>query len=519
MADEVTLNIFVSSPGDVQQERERVDFVVARLNAEYVGRVRLQTVRWEKSYYSSHDTFQAQIPEAAMCDLVVAVFGARLGSVLPETFPPMPSGERYPSGSAYEVLSAMEARRKGRGVPDIYVFRRPTAPLVGLDATNREEIETQWRALTKFFENWFRNRSGEFLAAFQEFSSTDEFAGKIEDCLRQWLTHRGFPPKVANWDRRLLGSPYPGLTAFDETRQSVFFGRSILIEQALRRLREGEAPAHDGERFPFLLLIGASGSGKSSLLRAGLMPKVALPGILPEVDLWRRVVTMPGLDPFDNFAESLLAPEALGPELSDGPFRSRELLSKQLSADPDVAVAVLRAALDAAAEKRRAAAGFSTLRPARLFLAIDQAERLLVETPPEAMAPVRHADREPLPAAHRDRRDRVAQRRLSAISSGRRVRGTSCRRRHAGRRARDLQRTGGDGDPTRRALRSPVGVRAARRSFACKRAGRRRSGRRRAAIVADDVGAAERGGGEARRWRASFRRLRRVGRRGQPHGQ
>src|ERR1700710_647989 len=158
MADEVTLNIFVSSPGDVRRERERVDFVVARLNAEYVGRVRLHTIRWETSYYSSHDTFQAQIPEASMCDLVVAVFGARLGSVLPESFPPMPSGEPYPSGSAYEVLSAMEARRKGQGVPDIYVFRRPTAPLVALDAANRAEIETQWGRLTKFFENWFRNR-------------------------------------------------------------------------------------------------------------------------------------------------------------------------------------------------------------------------------------------------------------------------------------------------------------------------------------------------------------------------
>ena len=77
MAGETVLNLFVSSPGDVQAERERVDFVVERLNAEFAGRARIRTIRWETRYYSSHETFQTQIPEAAACDLVVAIFGAQ----------------------------------------------------------------------------------------------------------------------------------------------------------------------------------------------------------------------------------------------------------------------------------------------------------------------------------------------------------------------------------------------------------------------------------------------------------
>ena len=88
MANEEILNLFVSSPGDVQSERERVDFVVERLNAEFAGRARIRTIRWETRYYSSHETFQTQIPEASACDLVVAIFGARLGSPLPARFPP-----------------------------------------------------------------------------------------------------------------------------------------------------------------------------------------------------------------------------------------------------------------------------------------------------------------------------------------------------------------------------------------------------------------------------------------------
>ena len=383
MADETVLNLFVSSPGDVQPERERVDLVVDRLNAEFAGRVRIRTIRWETRYYSSHETFQTQIPEASACDLVVAIFGARLGSPLPAQFPPMPSGEPYPSGSAYEVLSAMEARRSGQGVPDIYVFRRPHSPLVALDAADRGEIEAQWRRLTEFFAKWFRSRSGEFLAAFQEFETTDAFAAKVEDCLRQWLARRGFLAKGAVWDRVRLGSPFPGLAAFDEGRRSVFFGRDLFVDLAIRRLREIEATATETNRASFLLLIGASGSGKSSLLRAGLAPRIVLPGVLPEVDLWRRAVISADADPFAALAAALLEPDALRAELTDGPFGAAGLLAKQLGGDPEAAVAPLQDALTRAAAARAREANFDTPRPARLLLGLDQAERLISETPPE----------------------------------------------------------------------------------------------------------------------------------------
>ena len=386
MADETVLNLFVSSPGDVQAERERVDLVVERLNAEFAGRARIRTIRWETRYYSSHETFQTQIPEASACDLVVAIFGARLGSPLPEKFPHMPSGEPYPSGSAYEVLSAIEARRRGQGVPDVYVFRRPHAPLVALDAADRAEIEAQWRRLTGFFETWFRSRSGEFLAAFQEFETTDAFAAKVEDCLRQWLARRGFVAKGTVWNRAKLGSPFPGLTAFDESRQSVFFGRALFVDQAISRLRELESSAAEATRASFLLMIGASGSGKSSLLRAGLAPRIVMPGVFPEVDLWRRALISADANPFAALAAALLKPDALGPELAEGSFGAAGLLAKQLGGDPDAAAAPLRDALARAAATRAREASFETPRPARLFLAVDQAERLLSETPTEIAA-------------------------------------------------------------------------------------------------------------------------------------
>ena len=60
---EQDLRIFVSSPGDVPDERRRVDLVVERLNTEFAERVRIETIRWESAYYSAHDTFQKQIPK------------------------------------------------------------------------------------------------------------------------------------------------------------------------------------------------------------------------------------------------------------------------------------------------------------------------------------------------------------------------------------------------------------------------------------------------------------------------
>ncbi|MGP8267730.1 MAG: tetratricopeptide repeat protein [Beijerinckiaceae bacterium] len=373
---EQILRLFVSSPGDVQDERRRIDLVVERLNAEFEGRVKIDTIRWETSYYSAHDTFQKQIPEAADCDVVVALFRGRLGTPLPAGFPPSSSGEPYPSGTAYEVLTAIEARKAGKGLPDIYVFRYPEPPSIKLDDPAEAQIKQQWEQLKGFFDRWFKTQSGEFIAAFQTYVSTDDFAAKLEDCLRQWLARRGCVPQGPMWDRVLNGSPFPGLAAFEANRGSVFFGRDLAIAQALERLREAGC---GGKRVPFLLVIGASGSGKSSLLRAGLLPRLVLPGAIPEIDLWRPAIVTPGPEPFLSLADALFADAALGPELRQGTFRSKELLAKQLAGDKDTALAPLRDALAKAAERRRSEAHFEAPRPVRLALAIDQAERLFVE--------------------------------------------------------------------------------------------------------------------------------------------
>ncbi len=65
-------------------------------------------------------------------------------------------------------------------------------------------------------------------------------------------------------------SPFPGLAAFEEGQAAVFFGRDPEIRKAVERLRL--CRTRGGERL--ILLLGASGSGKSSFLRAGLIPRL-----------------------------------------------------------------------------------------------------------------------------------------------------------------------------------------------------------------------------------------------------
>ena len=114
--------------------------------------------------------------------------------------------------------------------------------------------------------------------------------------LRRALADRGIRPQIGGrWtgDR----SPYPGLAAFEEADAPVFFGRDEETRNALlelRRLRRPDSPR-------MLIMLGASGCGKSSLLRAGILPRVRA-----EILDWIVVdVIRPGAQPLTRMAQAL----------------------------------------------------------------------------------------------------------------------------------------------------------------------------------------------------------------------
>ncbi|MGH3866897.1 MAG: caspase, EACC1-associated type [Pseudonocardiaceae bacterium] len=94
--------------------------------------------------------------------------------------------------------------------------------------------------------------------------------------------------------------PYPGLAAFGPAQAQWFFGRENLCAELLRQLGRGmDQPGP-------VVVVGPSGSGKSSLLRAGLLPALAH-GVLPVVGSrsWPRLVLTPTGDPLGELATKL----------------------------------------------------------------------------------------------------------------------------------------------------------------------------------------------------------------------
>ncbi len=380
------VKLFVSSPDDALMERRRLAQVVERLNGEIRGIGTVRPVRWETSFYKAHTTFQRQIPEASECEIVIGILRHHLGTPLPGDFTKMPNGDPYPSGTAYEVLSALEKRRTA-DLPDVYVFRYAEPPTVRLDdAAERSRVERDWESVKAFFSDWFFTPEGQFKAAFQTFASTDDFETKVEALLRQWITERMLHGRSVVWPVAMRGSPFRGLEAFDASHASVFFGRSRDIARAVSTLQEA---AERGT--PYLMVIGPSGAGKSSIARAGVVPRLTAPGVVAQVDVWRVVTMRPadkGDDPFMALAGELLKvareSETEGSRYhvglaelgQDGFTTPRELADLLYHADTTAVRAVVHA-LDRVAETERARAGYERPVAAALLLLVDQLDELL----------------------------------------------------------------------------------------------------------------------------------------------
>ena len=165
---------------------------------------------------------------------------------------------------------------------------------------------------------------------------------------------------------QLESEPFFGLRAIDESRSHLFFGR----EQETNAL---VALVHCT---PLVLVTGDSGSGKSSLVRAGLVPRfrggalALLDGARPEETIWQVVTTQPRNHPFRQLGEAVdEAARGLGLSLAD----RGTLADWAASGDIDRVRRALRCDLPHAR--------------VQVLLVVDQFEELLTITPPELREP------------------------------------------------------------------------------------------------------------------------------------
>jgi WD40 repeat protein len=99
-------------------------------------------------------------------------------------------------------------------------------------------------------------------------------------------------------------NPFPGLRPFEDDEAYLFFGREQQIDELLRRLRT--------ERF--IAVVGTSGSGKSSLIRAGLFSALRVGAMSGAGSRWRIATMRPGNDPIGQLAAQLESAGLLGTE-------------------------------------------------------------------------------------------------------------------------------------------------------------------------------------------------------------
>ena len=371
-----TLRIFISSPGDVYEERAIAQRVIDRIQSEYVGRVVLEPVLWEHEPLVATANFQEQIIKPSDTDVVIAILWARLGTRLPKGFT-REDGSRYDSGTEYEFEEAIAGFRKN-GKPDLLVYRKTAPSSVRLDDEKElmERLE-QKKKLDDFVEKWFHDKSeGTLIAAFHAFESPGDFENLLEAHLHK-LIDRQLPSSVsakaeapAVWKK---GSPFRGLHAFEFEHAPVFFGRTKAVSDILQALRDQAA---DGR--PFVLILGMSGGGKSSVARAGVLPMLTQPRVIEGVGLWRRAVFRPSDVPGDLFtglATALLREHAL-PALdaeSNGPAELAQILRES----PPAAVALIKTALAQEVDKRESGNGRDP--GARLALLVDQMEEMFTQ--------------------------------------------------------------------------------------------------------------------------------------------
>ena len=382
-----TLRVFISSTGDVQKERHLAERIMRSIAAEFNLPMNTSCSIFQRlaeengaskngapktepdsqsplvlcPYFLDYQKpgmevgHPGTIPNTGEFDLVISILWSRLGNLLSSTLR-MPDGSTPASGTDYEIAWALHRAGTNRGVPRLRVFRNcsnPTPPLEPKE--EREAFGRRWDSVQEFFARWKTNGAGNRVGTFNNYSNLQEFEelfrGQFRDFLEGQIDQETGQKLLSRKVRRWKSSPFRGLNVFDFEHAPIFHGRTRAIGGVLEAL-EGQLRAQR----PFVLVVGASGSGKSSLMRAGVLPLLTQPETIEGVGVWRWAVTRPGAgggsgDCFDALAAALLDPPALPALANPESLDAIRDLASELREHSDSLALRVRDALDHAARE------------------------------------------------------------------------------------------------------------------------------------------------------------------------
>jgi hypothetical protein len=275
------IRIFLSSPGDVPQERALALQVIDQLNYDPFLRdkVSLQPIAWDKpgagtpmiATMTPQEAINQGLPRPSECDIVIVIFWSRMGTPLPADYKKA-DGSRYLSGTEWEFVDAIHAAHASTANParpQVVVYRRTEKVAFDPDDLQFDSKTEQWRRVKAFFNN-FSAPDGSILRGYNQYDTPEKFRLEIETHLRKLVKRLmespiqqptvKAEPTLKNW----IGSPFPGLRAFTPDDADIFFGRGAETDRLIERMKNNR----------LVVVVGASGSGKSSLVGAGVLPRL-----------------------------------------------------------------------------------------------------------------------------------------------------------------------------------------------------------------------------------------------------
>jgi WD40 repeat protein/serine/threonine protein kinase len=373
-----TIRVLVCSTTDVQKERNLAERLIRSIaaqfkvavDASYSNLQRLAEGNWglesespaplvlcpfffEYQKFGPKGSRREEIPATEEFDLVICIVWSQLGPLLDRALT-VPDGNSSESGTGHGIARVLN--RANRNLPAWHIFRNcsnPTPPLEPKE--DREAFSQHWDSLHDFFTYWEKDGEGKFACTLNNYCDLEEFEELFRQHFRDFLA-RQVDSEVrqevlSGKARRWTSNPFRGLHVFDFEHTPIFHGRTKAIGEVLEALEE-----QAGAYRPFVLVLGASGSGKSSLMRAGVLPLLTQPGTIEGIGLWRRAITRPGAgggsgDCFDALAGALLEASAL-PALGypESPHSIGDLAT-EFREDADSVALRIRDALDRVARE------------------------------------------------------------------------------------------------------------------------------------------------------------------------
>jgi hypothetical protein len=256
--------VFISHTSEFAKYPEEKSFIAAAVAAV----IRAECMPCDMEYFTARDEQPAQycIERVRACEVYVGVIGLRYGSPVrdrPEV--------SYPE---LEFEAASQVPQKNRLVflldPESSV---PVGRFMDVEYGDRQEK--------------FRQQLSKAGVTCKPFRNVHELEKLIYQALMEDVAGaRGASRSSEPIKWPLNESPYPGLLSFTEKSAPLFFGRDREVDELVGKMSEPEGRV--------LIVSGASGSGKSSLVAAGLWQAVISKGRLPGSERWAWCRIQPG---------------------------------------------------------------------------------------------------------------------------------------------------------------------------------------------------------------------------------